>query len=260
MDDLRPGNGGGQPPDEGGKPRDGLPDFPPEWGAVVIPDDAAELDAEAEAIRRELGRARRAARIRRMLRRPAHQRPAVESGLGVPLTIMLAAVLTTLVSLFVVTWNHQPRPVPLTSNPPAGAGIPLADLLLADPTGQPVRLRSMLPAIIILVDQCTCIDLIAQAAAMAPPGVTVVAVGVRPPALADAPDNVRSLGDRDGIIRSRYAASVPVATDRPIVLIADRGGTVVRTVPAAGSVDEIMDVLADLPEGSTSAPTATRTT
>src|SRR5262245_13169663 len=66
MSDLRPNNGGAVPPDDGGA-RGGLPDLPPEWGPIVIPDDAAELDAEATEIRRELRREHWETRLRALL-------------------------------------------------------------------------------------------------------------------------------------------------------------------------------------------------
>ena len=47
MGSLRGDNGGGRAPDGGG-----LPDLPPEWGTIIIPDDAGELSREAAAIRR----------------------------------------------------------------------------------------------------------------------------------------------------------------------------------------------------------------
>ena len=37
-----------------GTASNGLPDLPPEWGKIYIPDDAAELDAEAELVRKDL--------------------------------------------------------------------------------------------------------------------------------------------------------------------------------------------------------------
>src|SRR3954470_5188308 len=40
------GNGGSWPP-EGGGPPDDLPEIPPEWGVVVVPDDPGELADEA---------------------------------------------------------------------------------------------------------------------------------------------------------------------------------------------------------------------
>jgi len=64
MGALRDDNGGGERPQEGG----GLPDLPPEWGTIIIPDDAGALDAEGATIRRQF---RRAA-IRRRWRRRFH--------------------------------------------------------------------------------------------------------------------------------------------------------------------------------------------
>ena len=45
MGSLRGGDGDGRPPPDNG----GLPDLPPEWGTVVVPDDLAELEREAAA-------------------------------------------------------------------------------------------------------------------------------------------------------------------------------------------------------------------
>ena len=47
-------NGGSWPPD-GGVP-DRLPDLPPEWGDIVIPDDLSSLASEVATIRAELHR------------------------------------------------------------------------------------------------------------------------------------------------------------------------------------------------------------
>ncbi len=65
MGTLRGDNGGGRPPDGGG-----LPDLPPEWGTVVIPDDLTELDDEAAVIRRDFRRQARRNRWRRRFGRP----------------------------------------------------------------------------------------------------------------------------------------------------------------------------------------------
>jgi hypothetical protein len=103
------GNGGGQPPD-------GLPDLPPEWGIVIIPDDPSELAQESARVRRELRQQTRQRRWRRRLHLPPPQ-PQPAAGdeeaptLGVPLLVISIAVIATLVSLFAVAWpNTQPRP------------------------------------------------------------------------------------------------------------------------------------------------------
>ncbi len=76
----------------------GLPDLPPEWGRVVIPDDLAALADEAEQVRREL---RRAAADRRRWRPPAG-----------PVLVLIVAVLTTIAGLAAVTWPRASRTGP----------------------------------------------------------------------------------------------------------------------------------------------------
>lgn len=97
----------------------GLPDLPPEWGEVVIPDDPAELDAEAEIIRRELRRetrrARRKARLRvwrRRLRLPDKIDDPEEPSLALPLIVLAIAVLITILGLIIVTWPGLATPKP----------------------------------------------------------------------------------------------------------------------------------------------------
>jgi hypothetical protein len=102
----------------------GLPDLPPEWGEVVIPDDPAELDAEAEIIRRELRResrrARRAARVlawRRRLRMPDKLDDPEEPSLALPLIVLGIAILITILGLIIVTWPGLSQPAPTPSTP-----------------------------------------------------------------------------------------------------------------------------------------------
>src|SRR6476469_613170 len=101
-------------PPEGSKARqldvgtlgNGLPDLPPEWGKVEIPDDAAELDAEAEIVRKDLRREAKVAR-RRALRSRWRRRfglpPRIddpeEPSLLLPLLVLGVALLVTLLSL-----------------------------------------------------------------------------------------------------------------------------------------------------------------
>src|SRR5215470_11135801 len=96
MGTLRGDNGGERPHDGGG-----VPGLPPEWGAIVIPDDAAELDHEAASLRREWRRAARRDKWRKWLRLPPKAKPATVDGsptLGIPLLIMTVAIIATLTS------------------------------------------------------------------------------------------------------------------------------------------------------------------
>ena len=77
----------------------GLPDLPPEWGEVVIPDDPAELDEEAEVVRKELRRAARKARrakrmraLRRRLHLPEDMEDPDEPSALLPLIVLDANV------------------------------------------------------------------------------------------------------------------------------------------------------------------------
>jgi hypothetical protein len=122
MGELRPDNGG-SPPEDG---RGGVPDLPPEWGSVVIPDDASELDTEAHALRRELRRHARRARLRIALHLPPSRRPdaLARPQTGVSIVIILVAVLTTLVSLFIVTLGPGPDQQPPSTRTHTSATTP----------------------------------------------------------------------------------------------------------------------------------------
>src|SRR5690242_1143058 len=151
---TRGDNGGNERPQEGG----GLPDLPPEWGTVIIPDDASALDDEGAPIRRNF---RREA-FRRRWRRRLHLRPKPmgrmdddSPGLAVPLLIMTVAVIATLTSLFAVAWPGQrPRTVPPLVRSPQS--ISIADIALVDAKGVRVLLRDVAPAVILLDESCPC--------------------------------------------------------------------------------------------------------
>jgi hypothetical protein len=124
---LSGGNGGGWPPD-------GLPDLPPEWGTIVIPDDAAELAREATRVRRELRRQRRGSTWRRRLHlSPAAPRGSDRDGppLGVPLLVISIAILATLTSLFAIAWPTRAQRPDLV--PSAVATTPVANAPATDP-------------------------------------------------------------------------------------------------------------------------------
>ncbi|SCL62596.1 hypothetical protein GA0070606_3649 [Micromonospora citrea] len=220
----------------------GLPDLPPEWGRVVVPDDASALAAEAEQIRREL----------RAATPPRGRRPAARSPLALPLLVLLVAVLATVASLVTVTWPRAgrttPEPAPAPATPPAGlAGRPLPALDLVDAGQAPVPLRGLLPAVIILVDGCPCPDDVATAAALAPTGVTVVTVaGKRPATAPPAPVGtvLRPLADPAGGLRAFL--HLPPRPGAATALLVDRAGVLVTVVPEIRSAEDYRTELAGL--------------
>jgi hypothetical protein len=240
MGDLRPDNGGTPPEDGGGRRPGDLPEFPPEWGTIVIPDDASELDQEAAALRRELRRHHRRTRLRSAL--GLHQAGPDAPSLGVPVVIMAVAVITTLLSLFVVTWDRRPT-LPVTSGTEGAPAAPIAliDVTLTDAGGDSVRLGGILPAVLLLADNCDCASLIAAISAATPAPVTIVPIGRTAPCPVSTAPNVRCLADPRGTVTSRYpsasatstgspvpspglSAAAPTKTSVPAVLIDSNGG------------------------------------
>lgn len=89
----------------------GLPDLPPEWGDILIPDDAAALDEEAVDVRKQLRHeareARRRARWQRWRRRlhlPQHIDDPQEPSLLLPMLVLGVALTITLLSLLMIAW------------------------------------------------------------------------------------------------------------------------------------------------------------
>jgi hypothetical protein len=252
------GNGnGGTPPEGGGRP-EGVPDLPPEWGTVVIPDDLGDLAEESAAVRRDLRRQARRATWRRRFGLPVHgeTRP---SSLRIPLLIMAVAVLATLTSLFAVTWpgRNQPLAPPVArqsgSGPAPSRILPALDLIDVD--GSTVSLRSLLPAAVMLTDGCDCARLVADTAIAAKPGVTVVTVtkSSAPPPRATTPrgpasgrPSVRTLADPTGELRGSLQLGTQGTGEVATVLLVARTGEIISTVPAAQHIDQFRGDLVKL--------------
>jgi hypothetical protein len=246
MGSLRGDNGGGRAPDGGG-----LPDLPPEWGTVIIPDDPAELAKESSAIRREMRRFARRNRWRRRLHLPL----LTEAGsretptLGLPILIMAIALIATITSLFALAWPTQsPRSGPTPAQHPGTTASTAPDLTLTDADGGVVRLRNVLPAVLLLLsDGCDCQSLEVATAQAAPAGVTVLAVGhdapklpnPRPPGL-----RLRSVADPAGKLRTTYGGFPP--TNATIAVLVRGTGDVVRTIRPVLTVADFKDYLSQL--------------
>jgi hypothetical protein len=228
-------NGDGQPDSAG--PPEGLPHLPPEWGPIVIPDDPAELAAEATLVRRALRRqARRAVWRRRLGLTRWSGVPGPVPVVRLPLLIMSVTLLATLVSLFAVAWPGPPRqapgPRPPTSRAP-GRTMPALDLVAED--GHLVSLRSLLPAVIVFTDGCTCAEELDAATAIAPAEVNVVALtsnrtATSPRQPAGTAGRVRALADPAAELRG-FLQLTPQAGAVP-ALLAARSGEIVRVLPA----------------------------
>jgi hypothetical protein len=274
MGTMSGGNGGGWPSDE-------LPELPPEWGTIVIPDDASELAQEATKVRRELRRQARQRRWRRRLHLPPpkpHVGDEEATTLGVPLLVISIAVIATLTSLFAIAWptrQFRPdlRPTSVASTPVAGTprssaptgpatatptgtataaptgtdtpralGVP--DVSLIDPDGGTLRLRGTLPAVVLLVDGCDCSQLVtatAAAAAAVNPTINTVAVGTTRVPSVAIAPHLRAVVDPDGTLR----AEVP-GVGRPSALLVAADSELVRVVPAVSTVDDFKADLAKL--------------
>lgn len=249
MGALHDGNGG----ESGG----GLPELPPEWGDIIIPDDPSALASEAAVVRRQARRYERSRRWRRRLHLPPPPRrydEADQTGLGAPLLVMAIAVITTLVSLFAIGWPAQrrnatagratPGPVEAGNQVTSAGSGPLASLTLADAAGSKVRLTDTLPAVVLLVDNCTCEDLITATATAAGPDVTVLAIAagwpspvpVLVPGDPSRAGRVHRLVDPGGSVR----AAIPglAHTPAPAAALVGLDGTAIRTIPTARSVED----------------------
>ncbi|MGI5246579.1 hypothetical protein [Dactylosporangium sp. CA-139066] len=228
MGTLRGDNGGGERPQEGG----GLPDLPPEWGTIIIPDDAGALDGEGAPIRRQF---RRAA-IRRRWRRRLHLRPEPvrrttddSPGLAVPLLIMSIAVIATLISLFAVAWpGHAPKTNPQVGTPTtAPASVSLGSITLQRPDGTAVSLKGLTPAVILLVDGCSCEQLIrstTDAVAGSSGAAKVLVVATHAPTLPAGLNEkvaVHALADPNNSVRATVPALANDRTSTAVLVGAD---------------------------------------
>jgi len=239
-----PDNGDGWP-DGAGAP-DELPEIPSDWGPVVIPDDAAELAIEADQVRRELRRARH--------RNIRHQRVGIPSTAGsgrqeipalrIPLIIMLVAVLLAVVSLFTAAWSDPSGPERTATTPggtnPTGRILPALEVIDSD--GATVPLHGLLPAVIMLVEDCDCANQVAAAATLAPAGVTVVTLtsGATMPSPPPAPlgataPAIRALADPAGGLYDFLGVDRTAGT--ATVLLVAESGQLVRLVARATSVE-----------------------
>ncbi|GAA3344269.1 hypothetical protein GCM10020358_46840 [Amorphoplanes nipponensis] len=251
-------NGGNWPPD--GSSPDGLPDLPEEWGVIVIPDDLSELSEEVSAVQAELHRSRHETRWQRFADRPGMRtlRRIGAASLRAPVLIISMAILVTVASLFASAWPGPARsPVTqrtATTTDDSADTLPALELMGTD--GKTVPLRGQLPAVVLLTDGCDCAGLVADTAAAAPPGISVVTVvagaaagqtGAAPPTNATPRIQGRTsqaLRDPTGELRAGLHLGTPDGT--AAVLLVNRGGEIVRKIARTFSIEEFRPDLARL--------------
>ena len=262
MGTPRGGNGGDLPRDDSGDQspwRDRVPGLPPEWGAIIIPDDASALDAEAAPVRRHFRRELRRARWRRrahLRQRPARRLRTRDNGLRTPMLIMSTAVIVTLISLIAIGWPPGGARTERTGSP-TGSAEPLLAITLPDAWNHPVRIGAITPAVILLVSDDAGRQFVDETATSVAAGVTVVEVTAGPvaplsvppaagaPPAADlpgtVPSRIRRLFDQTRSIR----AAVPglAGGSDPSAVLVNSSGAIIRVVP---TVRALTDFAADL--------------
>ncbi|GAA1598184.1 hypothetical protein [Actinoplanes couchii] len=260
---------GGRPP--GGGSPDDLPDFPEEWGVIVIPDDLSELADEVEAVRAELRTGPPLTGWQLFVRRPGVRRLRRFGTLlmRTPALIVSVAVLVTVASLFASAWPgpaRQPATQRTAGTTPSPAGkLPALDMIGTD--GQSVSILSSLPAVLLLTDGCDCARLLDDTVAAIDPGVTVLAIttagvsadvstgvsagpsaatGVLPTTRTPRADgkNVTFLQDRTDTLRTQLDLSDPDGTAAAILV--NRTGDIVRIHARTASIETIRPDLARL--------------
>jgi hypothetical protein len=241
--------GEGTPPSDNG----GVPDLPPEWGVVVIPDDPSELDRETLVLRRQRRRSMRRAKWRRRLGLPARTGAEDENPpVGTPLLIMAIAIVAALTSLFAITLSTRTGSGTTTTTAQRPAASPVMPqmmyLSLPDAAGHQVSLRKSLPAVILVLDGCACSDLIQETVSAAPAKVKVLVVDRNAPTLPASSTAVALADNQQGLLAT-YGGG-PDRNARPAgqvtAMLVDASGNVIRTFSHANLIGVFRDALTAL--------------
>lgn len=238
-DDHRPGRDGGFD-DAWNVP----PSVPTPWGEIPIPDDASALTEETADVRRALRRTR----WRRLLLGPV-DRPGGPGIVG-PLLAVALTVMVGVGSLLGGFWPYQPDDDMSGGTRIGNAPERVPDLVLTDAHGQPVRLASIRPSVIISVMQCVCADLITQAATITRrrnvPLVIVhrPAVACPPPSVATSgPDHVVCLADPETALPGSVAATRPPRDGTAMVVLVAADGSVTQALTDVDSAHQFAPAL-----------------
>jgi hypothetical protein len=240
--------GEGTPPSDNG----GVPDLPPEWGVVVIPDDPSELDRESLALRRQRRRSMRRAKWRRRLGLPARTGAEDENPpVGTPLLIMAIAIVAALTSLFAITLSTRAGSGTTTTTQTAAAPSftpQMMDLALPDAAGKPVSLQQNRPAVILVLDGCLCEQLIQDTVKAAPTKVHVLVVDRKIPTLP-AGVTALALADSQQALLATYGAGPDRNANQArqvTAMLVNASGNVIRTFSHANAIADFRDALTAL--------------
>ncbi|GAB2942602.1 hypothetical protein GCM10027280_34000 [Micromonospora polyrhachis] len=241
------GNGDARSDNDG--PPGGLPGLPPEWGTIIVPDDASALATDAARLRTELRRQARRTAWRRRLGLATGPDSGNPRPVRLALLIISVAVLVTLTSFIAAIrpsrQDSEAAPAGDSGNP--GRQLPALDLIGEE--GAPVPLRGLLPALIVFTDDCVCTTELNLVSRIVPPGVTVVALTSDRSAQPERPPQSPAAGTRfltDPATGLRTFLRLSPAPASVPVLLAARSGTVVRVLPAVGDLADHPAELAHL--------------
>ena len=270
MDTSGPDEEGGVPPaggpaEPGGpgehtagrtpKPR-GLPDeshpfadLPPEWAALVIPDDCSALAVEAAQVRALLARERRRRRWH-WLARLGHWQQYGPSAPLLGLVLLVAASFASLLVVVLPSGSTLAPPAPLARPvvAPGRDGGLLPDVSLTDPRDEPFRVRDLRPGVVLLVgDTCDCASLISEYShATAEARVRLVVVGdQKVPLLPSDLARGRVVAATDPAGRLGAALDPPRGPD-PVAVLVQSDGVIYRVSVNARNVVSLRTQLAAL--------------
>jgi hypothetical protein len=223
VDASGPEDEGAVPPaDDSEGPLSGLP---ADWGALVVPDDASALAAEAAAVRADLARARWR---RRFARLASHRPPPVGRTPVVGILLLATVSLAALLVVVLPAGSPLTRPAPLarTLVAPGRDGGLLPEIQLVDALGSPFPMRDLRPGVVLLVgDRCDCGYLVTEylrATAAARVRLLVVGDDVAP-ALPSAQVRGRVMAASDPTRRLAASLVPPRGSDPAAVLVGADG-------------------------------------
>lgn len=212
-----------------------------------MPDDISELEAEVALLRSEQPARQPEPLLRRMLKTRRWRR----YGLSGPLVVVVLLVVlffASLVFLLLPTPPAPPRVRPL-AHPRAAIGQPgglLPDLALLVGSTEAIRLRSLRPAVVVLLPGgCDCTALVSDVITSTSPSrlqVVLVGQGADPLLPRTAPTNRAHAGTDSG---GRLASAFQLA-GQPIAIFVRSDGTVSRVLRGAGPGAEIHEEVAGL--------------